>query len=63
MFARLVPILLPATAALALAACTAEEAPEPKKQEEFAQVLAVAPKAGNKLGRVVLPAAAGQQIC
>ena len=62
MIARLVRVLLPAAAALALAACTAEEAPEPKKQDEFAQVLAVAPKAGNKLGRVVLPAAAVAEI-
>ncbi len=62
MFARLVRPLLPASALLALAACTAEEAPEPKKPDEFAQVLAVAPKAGNKLGRVVLPAAAVAEI-
>ena len=62
MFARLVRPLLPATALLALAACSAEEAPEPKKPDEFAQVLAVAPKAGNKLGRVVLPAAAVAEI-
>lgn len=62
MFAPLVRPLLPASALLALAACTAEEAPEPKKPDEFAQVLAVAPKAGNKLGRVVLPAAAVAEI-
>lgn len=62
MFARLVRPLLPAAALLALAACAAEEAPEPKKPDEFAQVLAVAPKAGNKLGRVILPAAAVAEI-
>ncbi len=62
MFACLVRPLLPAAALLTLAACTAEEAPEPKKPDEFAQVLAVAPKAGNKLGRVVLPAAAVAEI-
>ncbi len=62
MFARLVRSLVPAAALLALAACAAEEVPEPKKPDEFAQVLAVAPKAGNKLGRVVLPAAAVAEI-
>lgn len=62
MFARLVRSLVPAAALLALAACVAEEVPEPKKPDEFAQVLAVAPKAGNKLGRVVLPAAAVAEI-
>ena len=62
MLARLVRPLFPAVAVLALAACTAEEAPEPKKPDEFAQVLAIAPKANNKLGRVVLPAAAVAEI-
>lgn len=62
MFSRLIRPLMPISAVLALAACAAEEAPEPKKPDEFAQVLAVAPKAGNKLGRVVLPAAAVAEI-
>lgn len=45
-----------------LAACAGDEAPEPKKADEFAQVLAVAPAADGKLGRVVLPAAAMAEI-
>lgn len=62
MLVRLVRSLLPVSAMLALAACTAEEAPEPKKPDEYAQVLALAPKANDKLGRVVLPAAAVAEI-
>ena len=62
MIARLARFVLPALAAAAVAACTAEEAPEPKKAEEFAQVLAVAPQSGNQLGRVVVPAAALAEI-
>ena len=62
MLVRLVRSLLPLSAMLALAACTAEEAPEPKKPDEYAQVLALAPKANDKLGRVVLPAAAVAEI-
>lgn len=62
MLVRLVRSLLPFGAMLALGACTAEEAPEPKKPDEYAQVLALAPKANDKLGRVVLPAAAVSEI-
>lgn len=62
MLVRLVRSVLPACAIFALAACTAEEAPEPKKPDEYAQVLALAPKANDQLGRVVLPAAAVAEI-
>lgn len=62
MLVRLVRSLLPVSAMLVLAACTAEEAPEPKKPDEYAQVLALAPSANDKLGRVVLPAAAVAEI-
>lgn len=53
-FARVLALPL----ALALFACSAEEAPEPKKADEFALALAVAPEQEGKLGRVVLPPAA-----
>lgn len=62
MLARLARSVLPLPLLLVLAACAAEEAPEPKKQDEYAQVLALAPKANDKLGRVVLPAAANAEI-
>lgn len=48
--------------AVILSACGSEQAPEPKKQDDFEQVLAVAPSSGNQLGRIVLPAAAIAEI-
>lgn len=48
--------------AVALSACGSEPAPEPKKQDDFGQVLAVAPASDNRLGRIVLPAAAIAEI-
>lgn len=62
MIARLNRLACAALLSVSLIGCSAEEAPEPKKQEDFAQVLAVAPTAGNALGRVVLPAAAVAEI-
>ncbi|MEQ1496280.1 MAG: DUF3999 family protein [Novosphingobium sp.] len=62
MIARLSRLASLALACASLIGCSAEEAPEPKKQDDFAQVLAVAPMAGNALGRVVLPAAAVAEI-
>lgn len=58
MIARLVHHAALAMALTGLAACAAQEPPEPKKQEDYALVLAVAPPSDNRLGRVVLPAAA-----
>ncbi len=48
--------------AVILSACSTEQAPEPKKQDDYALVLAVAPAADNRLGRIVLPAAAIAEI-
>lgn len=62
MIARLSRLACAALLSASLIGCSAEQAPEPKKQEDFAQVLAVAPTAGNALGRVVLPAAAVAEI-
>lgn len=59
MFARLA-CLTALTASLA--ACSADEPPEPKKADQFAQVLAVAPQDDSQLGRIVLPAAAVAEI-
>lgn len=58
MIARLVRLICLSLLAAGLTACSAEEAPEPKKADEFGLVLAVAPKGENELGRVSLPAAA-----
>lgn len=62
MIARLPRLACAALICASLIGCSTEEAPEPKKQDDFAQVLAVAPTAGNALGRVVLPAAAVAEI-
>lgn len=62
MISRLAHIACLSLAAASLAACSAEPVPEPKKQEDFAIVMAVAPEAGNALGRVVLPAAALAEV-
>lgn len=62
MIARLSRLACVTLITASLIGCSAEEAPEPKKQDDFAQVLAVAPTAGNALGRVVLPAAAVAEI-
>ena len=62
MIARLLRSALLALAVTGLTACAAEEAPEPKKPDDFAQVLAVAPQNDGRLGRVVLPAAAVAEI-
>lgn len=62
MIARQVRQAALAFALAGLAACSASEAPEPKKPDDFAQVLAVAPQNDGKLGRVVLPAAAVAEI-
>lgn len=62
MIARLVRNATLALVTAALAACTASEPPEPKKQDDYALVLAVAPQAEGRLGRIVLPAAAMAEI-
>jgi Protein of unknown function (DUF3999) len=62
MMARLAHKVLLALSLAGLAACTSEQPPEPKKPDQFAQVLAVAPVSEGKLGRVVLPAAAVAEI-
>ncbi len=62
MIARLLRSALLALAVTGLTACAGEEAPEPKKPDDFAQVLAVAPQNDGRLGRVVLPAAAVAEI-
>ena len=62
MIARLTRLACVSIITASLIGCAAEPAPEPKKQEDFAVVLAVAPTAGNALGRVVLPAAAVAEI-
>jgi hypothetical protein len=62
MIARLTRLACVSLVCTSLIGCAAEQAPEPKKQDDFAQVLAVAPMAGNALGRVVLPAAAVAEI-
>ncbi|MBN8500425.1 MAG: DUF3999 family protein [Sphingomonadales bacterium] len=58
MIARLVRHATLALAVVGLAACNTQDRPEPKKQDDFELVLAVAPQSDNRLGRVVLPAAA-----
>lgn len=62
MIARLVRPALLALVVTGLNACSAAEAPEPKQPDAFAQVLAVAPQSDDRLGRVVLPAAAIAEI-
>lgn len=62
MNARLVRWLTVPLLSVVLAACAGEEPPEPKKQDDYALVLAVAPQAEGRLGRVVLPAAAMAEI-
>lgn len=58
MIARLVRSATLALALTGLAACSTQEPPEPRKADEFALVLAVAPKNEDQLSRVAVPAAA-----
>lgn len=62
MFARSARKALFVLALAGLTACSAEQPPEPRKPDDFAEVLAVAPVSEGKLGRVVLPAAAVAEI-
>jgi len=62
MIARLARIIAPVLFVGTLAACSQADPPEPKKAEDFAVVLAVAPQSDGELGSVSLPAAAVAEL-